>query len=32
MEHIEYSILNYYHSPISNEHLSLGILFIKNLK
>lgn len=27
MYHIEYSVLNYYHSPISEECLCLGILF-----
>lgn len=27
MNHIEYSALNYYHSPISDECLCLGILF-----
>ncbi len=27
MNHIEYSALNYYHSPISDECLCLGVLF-----
>lgn len=27
MSHIEYSALNYYHSPVSDECLCLGVLF-----